>query len=194
MKPKYGALAAIVMLAIPLAVAATAFACGNLATLKLDRGSARPGAQVVARGGNYNSSPNASPVQIRFNSRVGRILWEGRPGADGRLRASFAVPAAKPGYYVILGTQTGPDGRPAAGTPGRVPLRIRKAKRSTSASALPAAPLASPPGADGPPPAASVPVVAGLGIGLAALGLLGGGFALARTARRRRVDVVRSLS
>jgi hypothetical protein len=185
MKRKHGVVVVVALLAIPLAVAATAFACGSLATLKLDRATATAGANVKAVGGNFNSSPRASTVQLRFNGRNGRILWEGRPAASGRLTGTFAVPDARPGYYVIVATQTGPDGRPAAGTPGRAPLRIKRAAASSkSVAAIPAAPFAAPPGGDSPPPAVTPATV--LAVGLAGLALLGGGLGLGRLARHRR--------
>ena len=194
MDRRHGVLAALVVLAIPLAVAATAFACGSLATLKLNRATAPVGADVKAVGGNFNSSPRASTVQLRFNGRNGRVLWEGRPSANGRLTGTFAAPDARPGYYVIVATQTGPDGRPAAGTPGRTPLRIMRATASSkSAVAVPAAPFASPPTGDGPSPPAVAPVTV-LAVGLLSLGLLGGGIAVMRSGRRRRLDVARSPS
>jgi hypothetical protein len=175
-------LAAVLTAAIPLAVVATAFACGSLATLKLNRATAAAGDPVTARGGNFNSSRNASAVQIRFNGRNGRILWEGRPTANGRLTATFDAPAARPGYYVIVATQTGPDGRPAAGTPGRAPLRIRGAASSRASSAAPAAPWAAPPGGGGP----TAPPFALAAGGVLALVLFTGVLALAHSARRRR--------
>ena len=194
MDRRHGVLAAVVVLAIPLAVAATAFACGSLATLKLNRATAPVGADVKAVGGNFNSSPRASTVQLRFNGRSGRVLWEGRPDTDGRLTGTFAAPDARPGYYVIVATQTGPDGRPAAGTPGRSPLRIKRAAASSkSAAAVPAAPFASPPSGDGPSAPAVAPVTV-LAVGLLSLGLLGGGVAVMRTGRRRRPDVARTPS
>jgi len=185
MKPKHGVVAVVALLAIPLALAATAFACGSLATLKLNRATAPVGGEVKAVGGNFNSSPRASTVQLRFNGRNGKVLWEGRPAASGRLAGTFAAPAAAPGYYVIVATQTGPDGRPAAGTPGRAPLRIKRAAAgSKSAAAVPAVPFAAPATGDGPPPAVTPVTV--LAIGLLGLVLLGGGFGVLRLARHRR--------
>src|SRR5829696_993716 len=181
MKRKHGVLGAVLMLAIPLAVAATAFACGSLATLKLNRATARAGDQVQARGGNFNSSPRASTVALRFNSRNGRVLWEGRP-------------AAHRGFYLIVATQTGPDGRPAAGTPGRAPLRLKRRAKSSRSSATPAAPWAAPPGGGDPqaPQGAPVGTLTAVALGLLPLALLGGG--LVRMARRRRLTVARSAS
>lgn len=197
MNRKHGVLAVIVVLAIPLAVAATAFACGSLATLKLNRASAAAGDQVIARGGNFNSSPRASTVQIRFNGRNGRVLWEGRPAANGRFGATFAAPAARRGAYVMLATQTGPDGRPAAGTPGRAPLRIKGSASSSRFSATAAAPWGVPPSGSGGPgtsEAAPVATAAAVALGLLAFTLLGGALLRVRTARRRSLDVAGSLS
>ena len=131
-------LAVVVVLAVPLAVASLAFACGRLATLKLDRASGRAGATVDAVGRNFNTNAAASPVALRFNSRNGRVLWEGRADQRGMVRATFTIPRARAGHYVIVATQEVAEGRPAAGTPGRAPLRVRGRTRSDSAvAALP---------------------------------------------------------
>lgn len=160
--------------ALPLAVVATAFACANLATLKLDRGGVAAGTEVTAYGRNFNSNAAASTVTLRFNSRNGRVLWEGRPLSNGKLTGKFAAPAVQPGQYVILATQKGVDGRPAAGTPGRAPLSI---KSGAASSAVP------PPSSSGGPTMPSAPVTAGLA--LLMLGLAGAGMALISGARRR---------
>jgi hypothetical protein len=158
---------------LPLAVVATAFACANLATLKLDRGGVAAGTEITAYGRNFNSNAAASTVTLRFNSRNGRVLWEGRPLPNGKLTGKFTAPSVQPGQYVILATQTGVDGRPAAGTPGRAPLNI---KGGAAASAVP------PPPSSGGPAMPSAPVAAGLA--LLMLGLAGGGIALLSAARR----------
>jgi len=191
MTQKRGILACLLVLAIPLGVAATAFACGSLATLKLNRATAGAGDPVRAAGGNFNSSAQASTVQVRFNGRNGRVLWEGRPNANGRLIAAFDAPAARPGYYVIVATQTGPDGRPAAGTPGRAPLRIKPASGSSrSAEAFPAAPGAPP--VDGAGPQAAP--VSEIAIGVLAVGLVGGALTLVSARRPRRPSPVQTTS
>lgn len=160
--------------ALPLAVVATAFACANLATLKLDKGGVASGSEVTAYGRNFNSNAAASVVTLRFNSRNGRVLWEGRPLANGKLTGKFLAPAVQPGKYVILATQTGADGRPAAGTPGRAPLKIK-------GGAAPAAVAPAP--TSGAPTMPSLPV--GAGMALLMLGLAGGGMALLAGARRQ---------
>jgi hypothetical protein len=194
MSRKAGVLAVVAVLAVPLAVAAVAYACGSLATLKLDRATAVAGNDVTARGGNFNTSPRASTIQLRFNGRNGRVLWEGRPLASGRFTATFDAPSARAGYYVIVATQTGPDGRPAAGTPGRAPLRIRRAASSRASSgAAPVVPVAAAPGGTGPaPPAVAPATVAAIALALA--GMLGGAVGMGALARRRRrgLDAVRT--
>jgi hypothetical protein len=161
--------------AIPLAIAATAFACANLATLKLSRGAVAAGGDVTAYGRNYNSNPASSPVTLRFNGRAGRVLFEGRPAANGKLTGTFKAPAdVRAGRYVIVATQTGPDGRPAAGTPGRAPLRIRAGGSAT---------VVAPPAGTSTPTLPSAP--AAIGLAALMLGLAGGGVALVGGARRR---------
>jgi hypothetical protein len=190
MRRKFWFLTGTCAMAVPLVVAAAAFACGSLATLKLNRTTATPGAEVSAVGGNYSSSPQASPVQLRFNGRNGTLLWEGRPSSTGRIKATFTFPRARTGAYVILATQTAPDGRPVPGTPGRAPLS-RKASTSkrTSASRAETAITAWPGPRDGEPPAPqaaplSRPLVAG--IALLALSVAGAGVAFVASPSRRR--------
>lgn len=169
-------LAFVGMLGIPLAVVATAYACANLATVKLNRAAATPGTQVSFMGRNFNSNAAASPVTVRWNGRNGEVLFSGRPDRSGKLSATFKVPEAKPGYYILVATQVAPNGRPAPGTPGRAPLRVARSSGSSSSSVV-AAPVSSGPAAPQAPLA--------IGLGLSALMLAGGAGALA--ARRRRI-------
>lgn len=168
---KFAVLASIGVLGIPLAVVATAFACANLATMKLNRANATPGTQVSFVGRNFNSNAAASPVAVRWNGRSGPVLFEGRPTA-GKLRGTFTVPNAKPGYYIVVATQTGPNGRIASGTPGRAPLKI--AGSSSSAVVAPGPSTAGPAAPDG----------LLVGLGLSAFMIVGGLGAIA--VRRRR--------
>ena len=141
---KLAVLAVVGIVGVPLSVVATAFACANLAALKLDHAGATPGTQVAFKGRNFNSNVAASAVQLRWNSRNGQVLSEARPGAGGKIRGILTVPKARPGYYIIVATQTGPNGRIASGTPGRASLKIRAASSSSSVVAAPVTPGGGP--------------------------------------------------
>src|SRR5258708_7383611 len=75
---------------VPLSVVSIAYACGVLATVHLNHGTAAPGATVSAIGGNYSTSPTATVVSLRFNSRYGSAIWTGRPDANGTIHATFS--------------------------------------------------------------------------------------------------------
>ena len=171
---RFAVLASIGIIGIPLAIVATAFACANLASAKLNRAAATPGSTLSFMGRNFNSNAAASPVSIRWNGRAGQVLATARPASTGKVSTTFRVPNVKPGYYIIVATQTGPNGRPASGTPGRAPIKV--VKRS-SGSTVAVAPAPTGGGTAGPQ---ALPV----GLGLSAFMLVGGVMTLA--ARRRR--------
>lgn len=172
---------AVTMVAVPLIVAATAFACARLATLKLDRKSGKAGTEVTATGRNFNSTQNSSAISLRFNSRNGQVLWTGRPDELGRFQTSFTLPKARKGHYVILATQVMQNGAPAPGTPGRAPIRMKRTKKAKQSkkAAAPVAVAPLPGGPGGSPGPGLLPI----GGGALALLLAGGGLALG--ARRR---------
>lgn len=183
-----GALAAV---GAPLVVAATAFACANLSTIKLGKASGAPGTVVSVKGFNFSTRADSSAVAIRLNSRRGAVLAEKRADSRGRIQMEFRVPnGARVGNGVILATQTKANGQPVAGTPARHPFRVRG---GSSSGAVPVA-WSSP--QQGPPPAAApIPVVPIAGAALALVALSGGGFALARVSRRSAgMRAARSLS
>ena len=171
-----GALAAV---AAPLLVAATAFACANLATIKPSAKSGAPGATVTIKGFNFSTRADSSAVAIRLNSRRGAILAQQRADSKGRMVTEIRVPNIRAGDGVLLATQEKANGRPVAGTPARHPFRVRGGSNS---GAVPVA-WSSP--QQGPPPAAApIPVVPIAGGALALVALSAGGFALARISRR----------
>jgi hypothetical protein len=171
---RFAVLASIGIIGIPLAIVATAFACANLASAKLNKAAASPGSTVSFMGRNFNSNAAASPVSIRWNGRAGQVLATARPASTGKVSTTFVVPNVKPGYYIVVATQTGPNGRPASGTPGRAPLRVGRAR---SSSTVVVAPAPTGGGTAGPQ---ALPV----GLGLSAFMLVGGLMTLA--VRRRR--------
>ena len=185
----FGALAAV---AAPLVVAATAFACANLATIKPGKASGAPGTTVSVKGFNFSTRADSSAVAIRLNSRRGPVLAEKRADSRGRVETDFRVPSGvRAGDGVILATQEKANGNPVAGTPARHGFLVRG---GSNAGAVPVAWSAP---QQGPPPAAApIPVAPIGGAALALLALSAGGFAVARVSRRRPADMraARSLS
>jgi hypothetical protein len=187
----------IVSAAVPLVVVATAWACGVLATLRLDKTVAAPNQSLTASGVNYGQvTAGNSPVQLRWNSRTGPVLREVTPDGKGNIDTTVDVPAnTKPGWYVLMATQYKVvDGTPKAGTPGRTTLRVQGAGKSSSA---PVAPWSSSkptgPGGAGAPVAvhggsgspASLPALLGV---LLSLALLGTGVTLVARGRVRTAN------
>ncbi len=174
-------LSLILAACVPLAVASTAYACASLATLYLDKKVSTPGTPLDGDGRNYSSSPDASPVTIRLDSRTGRILWQGRP-ETGRIQPRFLTPKTTAGYHTLLATQTR-NGNPVAGTPGRAAIRINRGAPQPGA----AAPWGSvkPGGTGGASPAVGeLPAPVIFGGFLLALALAGSGVLALAGARR----------
>ena len=186
---------------VPLALAATAWACGVLATVKVDRSVARPGDTLRVTGVNYepsngatpanNNTPQFTPVQIRWNSRTGPVVGEDTPAPrgtpnSGQIDTTVTVPSnAAPGFYLVVGTQNRlADGTPKSGSPGRTSMRVQ------GAAAGAASPWSSPPGGGagvavdgGPGGPPLLPTLLGV---VLSLGLLGTGLALVGRGRSRR--------
>lgn len=127
-------------LAVVVGIASAAYACAVLTTLELNRSKARPGATITATGGNYRQSTETAPVtdvEIRLDSRTGRLLATATPTPDRRIEATFDVPKVKAGWHTVLATQyNASTGAPVAGTPGRAQLKIR---RTSSGAMVPVA-------------------------------------------------------
>ena len=182
---------------VPLAVAATAWACGTLATVKVDASVANPGQTLTVTGINYQANNGATAqnnntdtftnVQLRWNSRTGPILKEVRPDAAGKIATTLQVPGdATAGWYVINGTQFRlSDGTPKSGTPGRTTLRVQ------GAAAGGASPWGQGPGGGvavkvgDPAGPALAPTLAAV---LLSLAMLAGGLTLLNRGRARRAN------
>jgi len=103
---------------------AAAFACTNLATLSLSTGSGRPGALITLTGASFpvprpSTGLTPTPVIIHWQKPDGMVLAEAPPDRYGSISASFTVPDAGPGTYVIVATQK--TLRPVAGAPADTP-------------------------------------------------------------------------
>jgi hypothetical protein len=168
--------------------AAAAWACTNLSTLNLSNATGAPGSQVTVTGSSFTPSAAgqvAPPVVLHFNSLTGPALATTHPNAAGDITATFTVPQAQPGDYVIVATQTTAKGTPEFGTPARASLVI-PGPSSAGASQPATASLSS------SAPTSSSGGILGWAIGLGAggLALFGAGIgAVAAQARRRKVPV-----
>ena len=106
--------------ALVAGVGASAFACANLATLHLSTGRAQSGVTVTFTGASF-AVPRAStgltptPVVVHWQWEEGPVLAEATPDRYGSISASFTVPEARPGTYIIVATQKTP--RRLAGAP-----------------------------------------------------------------------------
>ena len=173
---------------VPLAVAATAWACGVLATLRVDKPVAAPGQQLQVTGANYSNDMTAfTPVQIRWNSRTGPQIGQATP-VGGRIDTQVTVPTnAESGWYSLNGTQySTSSGAPKSGTPGRTTLRVQGAA-AAGGSAWGQAPGGGPvvrvDGGPGGPPL--LPTLLGVGLSLA---LLASGLTLVSRSRTRKAN------
>lgn len=121
------------VLGIAVLSGATAWACIAGPTLKVDPAQARPGQEVALSGFSYNGS---LPIVVRFNALDGPVLGtfepvEGRFGDPELLAGKVTIPAGtKPGNYVLIATQSAPDGSLA-----QVP--VRAVVTVTSSGAVP---------------------------------------------------------
>ncbi len=118
------------VLAIPLAAAATAYACTSVATLS-NPATAAAGSTVTVTGAFYGTHDaadptTAGPVEIRLGSLSGAVLATATPSGPDR---SFSVqvtvpPTAAPGATFLAATQANADGTPVYGTPARQALTV----------------------------------------------------------------------
>ncbi|MGH9069996.1 MAG: hypothetical protein ACRDX8_02215 [Acidimicrobiales bacterium] len=182
-----GVLGASAVTAGTMVFAAAAWACTNLATLNLSSAQGAPGSQISLTGSSFTPSVAgkiAPPVVLHFNSLTGPALATVHPNAAGDINASFTIPQAQPGDYVIVATQTTKSGSAEFGTPARASLVIPGP--SGSASAQPATASLS---SSTPPTSGSGGILGwAIGLGAGGLALFGAGLgAVVRQGRRREV-------
>ena len=131
----------VLVAAVVAGVGASAFACAGLATLNLSASSGRPGATVTFTGAAFavpraSTGSSPTPVVVRWKDTDGPVLAEATPDRYGSIAASFTVPEAMPGTYVILAiqetarraTNAPPDAAPVyfpePGTPARASFEV----------------------------------------------------------------------
>ncbi len=157
-------------------IGATAvFACSSLSTLNLSQASGVPGSNINITGSSFGSvSHGSSPVTLHWNAVDGTVLATNIvPDASGAIGpVAVTIPAGTssstitPGFYTIVATQNGSDGKAEFGTPARASFQVTGAAGGTAAQP-----------AVGPTASSLNASTSGLGAGvialLAALGVAG---------------------
>jgi len=127
--------------ALVAGIGASAFACANLATLNLSAGNGRPGTNITFTGASFTvarpgSGQETTPVVVHWQWEDGPVLAEATPDRYGTISASFTVPDARPGTYIIIASQRTPRAVPGAppdqppayfaepGTPARASFEV----------------------------------------------------------------------
>jgi hypothetical protein len=111
---------------VPLAIAATAYACTSVATLSESPASALPGSTVTVNGAYFGihdpaNATTAGPVEIRLGSLSGPVLATANPSGTSRtFSVQVTIPAnATAGATFVTATQATASGTPVYGTPAR---------------------------------------------------------------------------
>jgi hypothetical protein len=139
---RWSALGAGTALGVMLVAAAAAWACIAGPTLNLSPAVAKPGQDVALSGFSYNGS---LPIVVHFNAMNGPVLGtfqpvEGRFGDPESISGKVTVPAdTKPGTYVLIATQSNPDG-----TLAQVPVRALLTVTASGGAPALGAPVAQP--------------------------------------------------
>lgn len=172
-----GAFSAIAVLGVlALSAGVTAFACTPSNLVSLSTPTGHPGTAVSVNG----TVLSANEVILRWNDSdgpvLGRVLPEG-----GKFSASFTVPEAAPGYYVVVAAQHDAMGNE---TVARAAFQLV----GPAGEIAPTRAFAETPAFE--EPASGAPVAVALLLGVAGLSLSGaGGLIAVRQARRRQVAV-----
>src|SRR5437588_1865043 len=118
---RWGLIGTGVAIGVMLTAAAAAWACIAGPTLNLTPAQVKPGQEVTLSGFSYNGE---LPIVVRFNALDGPVLGTfepsaGRFGDNESLAGKVTIAAdTKPGSYVLIATQSAPDGSLA-----QVPVR-----------------------------------------------------------------------
>jgi hypothetical protein len=170
------------------AVGSTAYACSNLATIILSTGRGRAGATITLTGASFiypkaSTGQQPTKVVIHWQSENGATLAEAVPDRFGSISATFTVPEAPPGMYVITATQLTPRVAPGApadavptlvaepGTPARASFEVVDPASPTVLRA----PTTEPVSEGGGDLDSTVWIVLTAAFGAVALSLFGGG-------------------
>lgn len=159
--------------------AGTAWACTNLATLNLSSAAGQVGENVTVTGSSFAKAP----VVLHWNAVNGPVLATVTPDQTGSISAPITIPAAQPGYYVLVATEMS-HGQNAYGTPARAAFQVL----APGQRALLTPNAAQTAGVASSSPSSTGIVALTVALGVVGLALFGAGVAaFARQTRRRGV-------
>jgi hypothetical protein len=139
MKVRRSAIAGFGALAVVLVASAAAWACVSGPSATLNLANAKPGDTVTLTMRDFRK---ADPIQLRWNDLGAPTLATFEHNGSGSpFTGTFAVPAdAKPGNYVLVLTQTAPDGK-LAQMPVRTLITVTSPNGSTPVLGADVAPV-----------------------------------------------------
>ena len=168
--------------AVGIISAATAWACVAGPVAFTSTINAKAGEEITVTGVDFR---NSQPVLVRFNALDGPVLADlGAPKtARGQVEGKVTVPqGTAPGSYVLVFTQTGPDGK-FSQTPVRTMLNV-VGEGAPVVAATSAAPDARPTGLVTSDNGVSGGTLALVGLGVAGVGMFVAGIAALFAGRR----------
>lgn len=133
--------------ALPLTVAAMAYACTSISTVDTAPGQALAGTTVTVSGKGFTAhdagDTNTDSAKVRFDEMDGAVVGTANPSSasdGGKFSVQITVPAnLAPGDHVLLVTQNGSDGRPAYGSPARAVFSVLEPVAAAVPAATPSA-------------------------------------------------------
>ena len=197
-----------IVAAVTTVVAATSFACTNLASINLSSTYGKPGDAIVVTGSGFSGGVEGAmegmdmgamdmaagagmsttglavrpPVLLRWNGPDGLLLTSAIPDRTGSISVTINVPDAQPGHYSLVAVQKNAQGYDVYGTPARAPFQITangKAPRDAAGGAVAGAGASS---------QTTGVILLTVGLGAAGLAMFAyGGVTVARQIGRRRV-------
>ena len=141
------AIGGVATAAVGIMMGAAAWACVSGPVVNLSTISAKPGQEVGITGTGFQTT---NPAVIRWNALDGPVLANvAAPITGGNLSSSFTVPAGtQPGSYVVIVTQTKPDGSLSL-SPIRAVMSVTGEAGTAPVVGAPAAAADTTPRADG---------------------------------------------
>lgn len=190
---------------VAVVLAASAFACTNLASINLSSTFGKPGDAIVVTGSGFSGGVEGPmegmdmgamdmasmgstsglavrpPVVLRWKGPDGPVLASAIPDRTGSISVTITVPETQPGRYSLAAVQKNAQGYDVYGTPARAAIQVTADGRPPSGAE--GSTLAAGGGSESRGIIVLTIALGALGVGL----FLAGGMAVVRQVGRRRV-------